>query len=517
ADDEETLLRRVADLQTLISDSSDLETAVAQNYLTYQAHQDETYAVAIVGSTAEKLLREIKGALSGIPQAFNSGQVWKSPQGSIFAPEPVGETGKVAFVYPGAFSAYPWLGRDLFQLFPHLHEAFADQVADPSDLVGDKLLYPRTMHRMSDKEAKRHLFKLVSNSVTMLQAGASYSTLITKVMRDQFGVQPDGAMGYSLGEMTMMFGMGVWAVADNNSDLVGQSPLFNERLSGPQNAVRDFWQLPPAQLGDKNPIWAIFILKTEANAAAAAVAQVERVYLTHINTPHEVVIAGDPQGCMQVVRTLDCDYIIAPYNHVLHCEPMQSEWEEFVRLNTIPVQNAPAVDFYYAADNASPTLTSQAIAHNIATASYQLVDFPSLVQRAYEDGVRVFLEMGPRAACTWWVQDILAEQPHLAAAINRRSLDDHTLLVQMLAQLVAQRVPVDLSSLVDTNAVTAENSHTRSLVRTVSLTKTPIQEMILTAENKAHFAKVALKPTPVAAKPAPLAAVLPPPPPSIKA
>ncbi|VAW38157.1 Enoyl-[acyl-carrier-protein] reductase [FMN], inferred for PFA pathway [hydrothermal vent metagenome] len=492
ANDQATLHQRLADLQLLLTDCLDLETAVLQNNIIYQQQQQEKYAIAIVGPDRTKLLREIKMAQSGIGNAFATGQVWKSPQGTIFTPQPLGKTGKIAFVYPGAFSAYPGLGRDIFQLFPHLHKAFADRLPNPSDLVGDKLLYPRTMQPMSDKEAKRHLFKLMSNSVAMLQAGATYSTVISKVLRDQFKVQPDGALGYSLGEMTMMFGTGVWAVADNNSEMVGASPLFRERLSGPQNVVREHWQLPPATPQNRTSIWAIFVLKTAVSAAIAAVEKEARVYLTHINTPNEVVIAGDPQSCQRVVQTLNCDTIPVPYNHVLHCDLMQSEWSEFVKLNTIPVQETASVNFYYAANNAASQLTSEAIAQNIASASCQQVDFPALVQRAYDDGVRLFLELGPRAACSWWIRDILHGQPHLSTAVNRRSLDDHTMLIQLLAQLVSHRVPLDLSSLMNTQAA-AVSSQGRSLVRTVSLTKTPIREMMLTAENKAIFAEVALK------------------------
>ena len=529
ANDEATLRQRLTDLQTLVTDSVGsvgMETAVAQNIAIYQKHEQEKYAIAIVGPSRGKVLAEIKGALLGLGKAFASGQVWKSPQGSVFAPNPLGQSGKVAFVYPGAFSAYPGLGRDIFQLFPHLHEDFAANVPNPSELVGDKLLYPRTMQRMSDKEAKRHLFKLMGNSVAMLQAGATYSTLITKVLRDQFKVQPNGALGYSLGEMTMMFGTGVWAVADNNSDLLATSPLFRERLSGPQNAVRDYWQLPPASPQDRTPIWALFVLKTAVSQVTSLITaeKSDRVFLTHINTPNEVVIAGDPQSCMQIVQTLGCEYLPVPYSHVLHCEPVRSEWAEFVRLNTIPVQSTQPVDFYYATQNATPELTSEAIAQNIATAMYQPVDFSGLVQRAYDDGARLFLELGPRAACTWWIQDILAEQPHVAAAVNRRSLDDHAMLMQLLAQLVSHRVRLDLSTLVDGQEAVASGAQGRSLMRTVSLTKTPIREMMLTAENREIFAKLRLKPAALkpVAKPAviaapvvvakPVAANMPPPP-----
>ncbi|MCZ7669173.1 MAG: hypothetical protein M5U34_19275 [Chloroflexi bacterium] len=337
------------------------------------------------------------------------------------------------------------------------------------------------------------MIKLMTDSVTMLQSGATFSTLATKVLRDQFKVQPDGALGYSLGEMTMMFGAGVWSVADNNSELVGTSPLFTERLAGVQTVVREHWHLPPADPQDQMPIWGIFVLKTNAADVELAIAHEERVYLTHINTPKEVVIAGDPEACWRVIQKLACDFMPMPYNQVLHCELMQPEWPEFARLNTIPVSATPSVDFYYAADNASPALTSETIAQNIAAASYQRVDFPRLIQRAYDDGVRVFLELGPRAACTWWIQDILVDQPHLAAAMNRRSLDDHTMIVRLLAQLVAHRTPVDLSTLY-VPLPDETDAPARSLVRTVKLTKPVIRDVILTAENRELFADIALKP-----------------------
>ena len=517
ANDEATLLQRIGDLQTLVSESLDLETAVAQNFATYQTQQTETYTISLVGHNQEEVLREIKVALASLSKTFASGQEWKTPGGSYFTPNPLGKDGKVAFVYPGAFSAYPNLGQDYFQLFPDLHAGFADVVPNPSELIGDKALYPRTMHRLSEKEMKRYTFKLMNDAVTMLQAGATYSTMVTKVMREQFKVQAGAALGYSLGEMTMMYGLGVWAAQDNKGEMLRTQPLFNERLSGPQNAVRDFWNLPPANPADRTPIWAIFVLKTAVSDVLALVETEERVYVTHINTANECVIAGDPQACQKVITTLGCDYMPVPYSHVIHCEPMRSEMGAFAEMNTIPVSDTPPLDFYFAAPDAQAELTSEAIAHNIASASTQQVNFPALVQRTYDDGARIFVELGPRSACTWWIKDILAEQPHCAVAIDRASKDDHTMLISLLAQLASHGVPMDLSPLVNMElAETAAGTAVRSLVRTVKLTHTPIREVLLTEENKAIFAEVALKPvtanvvreteTAVSAPPAPIAA-----------
>jgi len=504
-----------ADLPDLRAQLNALRAAIAQNEalgpaarLNFEAFRQQAtapYALAIVGRHQAEILREIDLALKTIDQTFAGGEPWKTPLGSYFTPNPLGAQGKVAFVYPGAFSSYPGLGRDLFHLFPALHPGFAAQVANPGQLVGERALFPRSLNRLSEQQLNQLTFKLMADSMTMLQSGATYSTLVTKILREQFGLQPHAALGYSLGETTMMYALGLWSVQDNNSAELLASPLFRERLSGPKNAVREFWGMDELREQEEanrkskianrksDDIWAIFVLKAPAEQAQQAVNAVERVYLTHINTAHEVVIGGDPAACRQVIAALGCEAMPVPYTHVIHCEPMRSEAGEFRRLNSQPLVESPSCHLYFAAQTETGAvlphqLTSDAVGQNIATAVTQPVNFPALIQRAYHDGYRIFIELGPRSACTWWVADILKTQPYLATGINRRSVDDHTALVTLLAQLVSQRVPLDLSPLYEPLPAAAPAN--RTLVRTVSLLEPGINDVILTEENRQKFKDV---------------------------
>ena len=497
ADEPEALLEALQTLRQHIKSASSLPDAARQSFGDYQKRPDAAYAIAILGRDKKKLLQEIQVALSGAGRAIEKGEAWKTPPGSYFTPKPLGKTGKVAFVYPGAFSSYPGLGRDLFHLFPELHRSFTEQIPNPGELVGEKTLYPRSLNRLSKRELKKLTAKLMSDPITMLQSGATFSTLVTTILRNQFKVQPQAALGYSLGEMTMMFALGVWSLRDNNSAHLRKSSLFRDRLSGPQNAVREYWAGERGsggarEQGDKekdlqpSDIWAIFVLKASPDSVKVALAQEERVYLTHINTPGEVVIAGDPRACQRVIKALNCGYMQAPYNHVIHSKAMRSEYDEFVKLNTLPVANTPALDFYFTADDKPQNaLNSQTIARNIASAAVQQLDFPRLVQRAYRDGARIFIELGPGSACTLWIGDILKEEAHLAAAIDRRRLNDRTSLVKLLAQLVSHRAPLDISPLYAPRQ--EDVSKKRSLVRSVSLAGKRIQDVILTEENRQKF------------------------------
>ncbi|HEX6763956.1 MAG TPA: hypothetical protein VF103_00730, partial [Polyangiaceae bacterium] len=71
------------------------------------------------------------------------------------------------------------------------------------------------------------------------------------------------------------------------------------------------------------------------------------------------------------------------------------------------------------------------------------IDFPALVERAWADGVRLFVEHGPHAGCTKWIGEILGEREHVAVALDtfgRSSLLSAALAV---ARLVAAGVPMN--------------------------------------------------------------------------
>ncbi|MHC5827642.1 MAG: polyketide synthase, partial [Nostoc sp.] len=145
----------------------------------------------------------------------------------------------------------------------------------------------------------------------------------------------------------------------------------------------------------------------------------------------------------------------APFDHVIHCEAMRSQYEEIKKVNTLPSQNLPGIVFYSAADYQPIALESEAfaggvgeaIAHNIAKGLCQELDFPQLVNRVYGDGVKIFLEAGAGSVCSRWIDKILGNKEHITVSLNRRGMDDHASMVKALAKLLSHQVNVDLSPL----------------------------------------------------------------------
>ncbi|NCC35868.1 MAG: hypothetical protein EOM24_28215, partial [Chloroflexia bacterium] len=120
--DQNDMHEALAALKQTLATGTPLEAIAEQALRTSQARPEARYSVSLLARTTNELLREVGFAERGVAEAFATGQPWETPLGSYFTPQPLGPHAEVAFVYPGAFSAYPGLGRDLLQLFPGLHE-----------------------------------------------------------------------------------------------------------------------------------------------------------------------------------------------------------------------------------------------------------------------------------------------------------------------------------------------------------------------------------------------------------
>jgi len=246
----------------------------------------------------------------------------------------------------------------------------------------------------------------------------------------------------------MMFASRVWTDADGTSKALRESPLFHTRLTGPQNAVRAFWNLPTNNENDSHEtIWGNYLLMTGPEKVKEVLPDEPRVYLTHINTPRQVAIGGDPAGCRRVIDRLKCKSLQAPFNYAIHCAPIHSEYDMLAELHSVPVMGQPGMTLYSAATYGPMPIDRQAIAQQIAHELCHCLDFPRLIHLAYDDGARIFVELGAGSNCARWVNDSLQGQPHAAYSINRKGVDDHTSLLRLMARMVSQHVPVNLNVL----------------------------------------------------------------------
>ncbi|NJM19774.1 MAG: type I polyketide synthase [Richelia sp. SM1_7_0] len=445
ADESSNLLEQIQQLEKTISQSDSLSITAAQTYRYYQQHQNAAYAVAIIGRNHKELQREIQNALKGVKNAFETGEEWKTPVGSYFTPNPLGKKGKVAFVYPGAYSSYIGIARNLFRLFPKIWDSPVIENLYNRVANIEKLLYPRSLTALTKRQLEVVEQQLMDNPLSMLESEVGFAALMSAILKDYFRVQPQSCFGYSLGEVSMAIAQGIWTGFNQTSNSLNSSELFTNRLSGNKNAVREYWGLTNEEI--KGEFWSNYVLMADVSQVKEHLKKESRVYLTQINTDKEIVIAGETAACQRVIKAIGCNAIPAPYNHVIHCEAMASEYDELVKLHTLSIHNRPEIDFYSASNYGQLNLDSEVMSHSIAKVLCQQFDFPQLINRVYDAGAKIFVEVGAGNACSRWISENLKEREHTTIFLNRRGVAEHTTLVRGLAQLFSHRVSVSLSAL----------------------------------------------------------------------
>ncbi len=476
------LLEQIETLEKTISQSDSLAVTAAQTFAAYQKNKNATYAVAILGRNLKELQRETQRALKGVKKAVLTGEDWKTPVGSCFTAKPLGKKSKVALVYPGAYSSYVGIGRNLFRLFPKIWDSPIIQSVYTRVASIEKCLYPRSLKALTKRQLEDLEQQLMDNPLSMLESEVGIAGLMSTVLSYYFKLQPDCCFGYSVGETTMAIAQGIWTDFNPISSGLNSSELFTTRLSGDKNAVREYWGLTDKQI--KGEFWRNYVLMAEVSQVKETIKNEDKVYLTQINTPKEVVIAGEPEACQRVIAAIGCNAIPAPFNHVIHCEAMASEYDEFVKLHTLPIKNKPQIDFYSSSKYEILDLDSKVMGDSIAKVLCEQFDFPRIVNRLEADGAKIFLEVGAGNACSRWIGENLKGREHTTIFLNRRGVDEHTSLLRGLAQLFSHRVSLDLSPLYNLNYLESKAFHSQVEATSKKLEPTSKEQKQIQNQNQ---------------------------------
>ena len=449
-EDASEVLRELTLAGKALEIGSSLLRFAQENLAGFGQSSQARYAAVIVGHRREDLLREIAFMAKGLAGAFALGTDLKTPRGSFFTPKPLGESGKIAFVYPGVGSAYIGLGNGIFHLFPEIYDRFLAEISpEIGRILEERRLYPRTLETLTEDEIWKLELALRKDILSISASGTGFFALYTMILKDGFQVKPHCALGYSMGEPGMMAALGVWENPGVRADRFNSSPVFRERLSGDLAAVREYWNLGSSRSALGGKIWASYTLQTTPAAVRQAIESEEHVFLTILNAPDEVVIAGDPQSCLRVIRKIGCKHYPLGLDLAIHCDPVRLEYDRLVDLHTLPVLKNPGVKLYSSSCYKPVPVRSKAIAHSIAKAFCEPVDFPRLIEQVYHDGARIFIEVGSRKFCSNLIEKILKGKDHAVMATNIKGTQDQAAIARVLAKLVSHRVHVDLSPLLE--------------------------------------------------------------------
>ncbi|TWX65855.1 PfaB family protein [Colwellia demingiae] len=499
ANDLPTLLTQLIDLEDeleLESKSVQSKTLLKDIALTrfeQSKANSSRYTIALLCESIEELAKEIKLAKAGVPLTFsdvnsdkNKQQEWRTPKGSYFSASPVNDiesfthsathsgkdstsTNNVSFLYPGIGATYVGLGRDLFHLFPEIHQDVANLADDIGASLKDKLLNPRSIIRPDFKALKQLDLNLRGKLADIAEAGVGFACVFTKVFENVFKVKADFATGYSMGEVSMYAALGAWQQPGLMSARLANSDTFNQRLCGDLLTLREHWGLPEPSHTNDELIWETYTIKATLAEVIAASEGEERVYCTIVNTPDSLLLGGYPADCLRVIKKLGVRAMPLNMANAIHSAPAKIEYDDMVELYTMDVTARLKTKMYSSSCYLPVPQMSKAIAHSVAKCLCDRVDFPRLINTMHDKGARVFIEMGPGRSLCSWVDKILdfddisknglsnkesnqepnqvAHKARVSVPVNAKGTSDELTYVRAVAKLVSHGVKLDLHRL----------------------------------------------------------------------
>lgn len=346
-----------------------------------------------------------------------------------YTPSPL--NGEVAFVYPGSGNHFPDMGRELGILFP----AILENQQDRHELL-------RSQYHADDVWGVTSLEKMSPRDLIFAQV--SLGTLCSDVLR-AFGINPSAAIGNSLGESASMYGTGAWQHRDEMYQRMLVSTLFTSDLAGKCDSARQQWKLPANESVD----WVIRVVPLPANTIRQQLTPGSKAYLLIINTDQECVVGG---------QRIDVDTLLAKLGNppciaingvtTAHCEVALPVREAYWDIHHLPTSAPAGVRFYSGVTGQAYYATAESAADAITNAVLNTIDFPKMIRQAFNDGVRLFIEVGPGASCSRMITSILSDQPHLTRAICVNRQDALVAVLNTVAAVFAEGVNVDLSPLI---------------------------------------------------------------------
>ena len=357
----------------------------------------------------------------------------KEIEGIYHFKEPLGLNGKLALLFPGEGSQYRNMLGDLCIHFPEVRQVFdlMDRAYENSgrDYLPSDVIFPPPLGSPSQER----LYNMDSGAETVFCANQAMYALIEKL-----GIRADAMVGHSTGEHSALLASHVVEVADDEElirHILGVYEVFDKL-----NSTSD---IPEAVL--------LAVAGADHGFLEEQVAKSDgQLYIALDNCVHQVVLCGPEPVVDKLMAVLTPKGAICqklPFARAYHTpwfevfsKPLK---QHFDRLRIGKAQTA-----LYSCVTAGPYPEDAEEIRSLAAVQWSsTVRFRETIEGMHRDGVRLFLEIGPRSNLTGFTDDVLRSKPHAAIPSNVQHRSGIVQLHHMLGQLVAHGLNPNLAHL----------------------------------------------------------------------
>ncbi len=368
---------------------------------------------------------ELTARLAGLSAHLSDGSK-PLPPGASFSEKPMlTEGGKLALVFPGQGSQYPEMMSDIAVLMPEITASMA--LADETlGFALSRNILPAGVY--DDAEMAVATAALTRTDIAQPALGAVEAGLWAVLA--SMGAKPDMAAGHSYGEFVALHAAGVMDRAD----------LF--RVS----RARGQYMVEAAEGGDLGTMAAA---RGERAAIEALIKGIDGLCVANHNAPEQSILSGTRAAIEEAQKRGEAAGIsIKPIQvgaafHSPIVAPAEKRLAKFIAGMDL---SAPRFAVYSNTTAQAYSADPAAIGRQLAAQLSRPVEFVAEIAKMYDDGARVFLTVGPKAAHANMVRQILGAAPHRSIAMDDEAGGLRGLLAAVGA-LLAEGAALDLSRL----------------------------------------------------------------------
>lgn len=347
---------------------------------------------------AVKLLDKLLPLLKASPDI-----AFEHPLGAFYRPTGYVESkDEVAVLFPGQGSQYLNMARDMAIEYPEFRDSLKLADFEIRKKLGEKLstaIYPVPVFT-DEKEQALHV-KLRQTEFTQPGLGA-ISAAYFKTLSNM-GLEVKRFAGHSYGELTALWAAG----AMSESQLYLASV---ERALSMKNALKN-----QAENG------VMYAVEADGETVKSILTDYKNLVIANYNSPSQTVFAGaqdEAELAAQVLATkqLKCQKLnVDAAFHSPYIAQAQNSFSEVLKVIPFKAPSYPV----YANTTAKPYCDKSAkIRETLSSQLTNSVRFVELIEQMYADGVRVFVEVGPKGVLSNLVKSILGERPFVVVPVN---------------------------------------------------------------------------------------------------
>ncbi|MBO2450945.1 hypothetical protein J4573_27875 [Actinomadura barringtoniae] len=417
--------------------------------------------LAVVAQSREQLRRKRGEALRWL------GGDGSRPPGVAYRDRPV--EGEIAFVYSNGAAGYQGMGRDLMLAFPGLMDGVRRD-------NGPLEQYMSWVFAESPGPAGLAIGQII--------AAGALAVLHSRIAQDVLGIQPNASLGYSSGECTAPVALSIWADCATVADEARRSDLLVREIAGEHRLTRRVWR----DLGLQDGGWANHLVVGPTDRIREAVEAETGAFLTVVNSPRSSIIGGHESACARVLERLGRSVQALPleYDIAVHAPVFEAAKEPWRVLHSHALNGGHVGKrLYSGVRRAAYQPSREGMAEALSELVTGTVDFAGTVEQAWRDGVRVFIEQGPRGLCSGWISQTLGEREHLAVPFDDGGSDSLGAYLQAVAELAAAGVVTSQGLLLE--PAPAGRRHDLASVQREFLTQqSAVQQRFLASRSPRH-------------------------------